>query len=106
MRIPVLGGTRSIGRAMVERLAADHEATVLNRGTRPPAGPGVATLVADRTGPRQIAAVLTRLTAAGVPAGLPLVEGLRTTLGRFRSHDGLGFAPTPLEERWKRTPPS
>lgn len=35
MNILVLGGTRFVGRAIVDRLAEGHDVTLLNRGTRP-----------------------------------------------------------------------
>lgn len=52
MRLLVIGGTRHVGRSVVEvALARGDEVTALNRGlTRDPA-PGVRTLIADRTDP-------------------------------------------------------
>ena len=52
MRILVLGGTRHVGRSIVEvALSRGDQVTTLNRGlTRDPA-PGVRTLTADRTDP-------------------------------------------------------
>ncbi|GAA1987660.1 NAD-dependent epimerase/dehydratase family protein [Kitasatospora viridis] len=58
MKVLVLGGTRFIGRAVVDALVDDHRVTVLNRGTRPPADPRVAQLRADRNEPAQVAAAL------------------------------------------------
>lgn len=58
MKILVLGGTRFVGRAIVERLAGIHEVTLLNRGTRPRPREDVALLLADRTDGEGVAAVL------------------------------------------------
>ena len=50
MRTLVIGGTRFLGRAVVERLLANgHEVTLLNRGESGPAlFPGVPRLTIDR----------------------------------------------------------
>lgn len=49
MRILVLGGTRFIGRAIVETaLAHDHEVTLFNRGTHRDVVPSVPRIVGDR----------------------------------------------------------
>jgi 2'-hydroxyisoflavone reductase len=59
VRVLVLGGTRFVGRALVdEALARGHDVTVLNRGTtgRPPAA--VRVLTADRTDPAALRAAL------------------------------------------------
>lgn len=51
MRVLVLGGTRHVGRAVVEAgLARGDEVTTLNRGLSGPVAEGVRGLVADRTG--------------------------------------------------------
>lgn len=52
MRLLVLGGTRFLGRAVVEAALADgHEVTLFNRGrTNPELFPGVGRIVGDRTG--------------------------------------------------------
>lgn len=61
MKVLVLGGTRFMGVATVERLlGAGHEVTIYNRGTRPNPWPGrVEALIGDRT-PRVIAAISAR----------------------------------------------
>ncbi|MFF7632915.1 NAD-dependent epimerase/dehydratase family protein [Kitasatospora sp. NPDC008050] len=48
----VLGGTRFLGRAVVEAALADgHQVTLFNRGrTNPGLFPGVETVIGDRTG--------------------------------------------------------
>lgn len=52
MRVLVLGGTRHVGRAVVEvALARGDEVTTLNRGVSGPAAAGVRPLVADRMDP-------------------------------------------------------
>ncbi|MGC0313448.1 NAD-dependent epimerase/dehydratase family protein [Kitasatospora acidiphila] len=48
MKVLVLGGTRFVGRAIVEALLPGHEVTVLNRGTRPLWDERIGQLVADR----------------------------------------------------------
>ena len=49
MRVVILGGTRFIGRAIVERLAHHHEVLVVHRGRREPAGlPDVRHVHVDR----------------------------------------------------------
>ena len=52
MRILVLGGTRFLGRAIVEAaLARGHELTLFNRGrTNPGLYPGVERITGDRDG--------------------------------------------------------
>jgi nucleoside-diphosphate-sugar epimerase len=59
MRILVLGGTQFVGRAIVDRLLAGHEVTVLNRGTHPLWDSRISQVVADRTQPQSVAAALT-----------------------------------------------
>ncbi|MEO3891708.1 NAD-dependent epimerase/dehydratase family protein [Nonomuraea sp. B5E05] len=49
MRILVLGGTRFVGRAIVDALLCDHEVSVLNRATRPLWDRRLTQVVADRT---------------------------------------------------------
>ncbi|MFK3733866.1 NAD-dependent epimerase/dehydratase family protein [Streptomyces sp. NPDC088090] len=57
-RICVIGGSRYFGRLLVERLqAANHQVTVLNRGSAPPPA-GVEHLVADRDDEAALSAVL------------------------------------------------
>lgn len=51
MRILVLGGTRFIGRAIVDALLPDCEVTVLNRGSQPLWDSAVNQVVADRDRP-------------------------------------------------------
>lgn len=58
MNILVLGGTRFVGRAIVDRLAEGHDVTMLNRGTRPLPRDDVNLLVADRADREGTAAVL------------------------------------------------
>lgn len=59
MQSLVLGGSAFIGRRLVEvLLAAGHEVTVLNRGSRPDETGGVASLVADRRDPDAVRRVL------------------------------------------------
>jgi 2'-hydroxyisoflavone reductase len=59
MRILVLGGTRHVGRAVVEAaLARGDEVSTLNRGLSRPAAAGVRPLVADRTDPGALRAAL------------------------------------------------
>lgn len=48
MRVLVLGGTRFIGRAIVDALLPRHEVTVLNRGRQPLWDERIVQLVADR----------------------------------------------------------
>ena len=51
MKILVLGGTRFVGKHMVEAaLARGHEVTLFNRNRRPDVFPGLETLVGDRDG--------------------------------------------------------
>ncbi|MQY04634.1 NAD-dependent epimerase/dehydratase family protein [Actinomadura macrotermitis] len=55
MKVLVLGGTRYVGRAIVDAaLARGDEVTVLNRGISRPAPGGTVPLVADRTDPRAL----------------------------------------------------
>ncbi|MEV7232392.1 NAD-dependent epimerase/dehydratase family protein [Polymorphospora sp. NPDC051019] len=55
MRVLVLGGTRFVGRSIVEAaLARGDKVSVLNRGVSRPAPEGVDTLIADRTDPRAL----------------------------------------------------
>jgi 2'-hydroxyisoflavone reductase len=57
MRLLVLGGTRFVGRAIVDdALQRGWSVTVFNRGTRPPP-PGVTALQGDRTAPDGLAAL-------------------------------------------------
>ncbi|MFC9491894.1 NAD-dependent epimerase/dehydratase family protein, partial [Streptomyces hydrogenans] len=57
-RICVIGGSRYFGKLLVERLqAADHQVTVLNRGSAPPPA-GVEHLVVDRGDEAALSAVL------------------------------------------------
>ena len=58
MNILVLGGSRFVGRAIVDALVDRHDVTVLNRGTRSFSDERVRQLVADRTDPAQLGAVL------------------------------------------------
>ena len=59
MRILVLGGTRFIGRTIVDTLLPEHEVSVLNRGTQPLWDERITQLTADRGVPAQVAAALT-----------------------------------------------
>ncbi|MGW4778371.1 NAD-dependent epimerase/dehydratase family protein [Streptomyces filamentosus] len=57
-RICVIGGSRYFGKLLVERLrAANHQVTVINRGSTPPPA-GVEHLVADRDDEAALAAVV------------------------------------------------
>jgi 2'-hydroxyisoflavone reductase len=58
MKVLVLGGTRFIGRAIVDALLPSHEVSVLNRGTQPLWDSRITQLTADRTEAGQVAAVL------------------------------------------------
>ena len=59
MRVVILGGTRFIGRAIVERLAHHHEVLVVHRGRREPAGlPDVRHVHVDRADLRDARAEL------------------------------------------------
>lgn len=50
MRVVILGGTRCIGRAIVERLAPDHDVLVVHRGLTEPSGlPAVRHVHVDRS---------------------------------------------------------
>ena len=50
MRVVILGGTRCIGRAIVERLAPDHDVLIVHRGlTEPAALPAVRHVHVDRS---------------------------------------------------------
>ncbi|GII61149.1 reductase [Sphaerisporangium krabiense] len=61
MNILVLGGTRFVGRAVVERaLARGDEVTMLNRGVTGTAPAGVETITADRTDPAALRGALGR----------------------------------------------
>lgn len=59
MRVLVLGGTRFIGRAIVDALLPRHEVTVLNRGNQPLWDERIGQLVADRGAPDEMASALT-----------------------------------------------
>ncbi|MEO3796959.1 NAD-dependent epimerase/dehydratase family protein [Nonomuraea sp. B10E15] len=59
MRILVLGGTRFVGRAIVDALLHDHEVSVLNRATRPLWDRRLTQLVADRNDAGQMCRALT-----------------------------------------------
>lgn len=51
MKVLILGGTRFLGRALVEEaLKRGHEVTMFNRGTNPEVFPGVEQLIGDRNG--------------------------------------------------------
>lgn len=59
MRLLVLGGTRFVGRAVVEQaLAAGHEVTAVHRGVTGPLPAGAHEVLADRTVPAALAAAL------------------------------------------------
>ncbi|HEX6247503.1 MAG TPA: NAD-dependent epimerase/dehydratase family protein, partial [Nocardioidaceae bacterium] len=59
MRLLVLGGTRFVGRAVVEEaLRRGDDVTVVNRGVSGPAQPGAETVHADRRDPAVLAAAL------------------------------------------------
>jgi nucleoside-diphosphate-sugar epimerase len=62
MRVLVFGGTRFIGRAIVERLLRDgHEVTLLNRGlSADPFGTAVKRVVGDRRDPQAISRAASR----------------------------------------------
>ncbi|MFI7061964.1 NAD-dependent epimerase/dehydratase family protein [Kribbella sp. NPDC050124] len=68
MRIAILGGTRFIGRAVVERLAAEgHELLVVHRGEHEPAGlPAVEHAHVDRHDGPALAAALTPFGVEGL----------------------------------------
>ncbi|MEU7608142.1 NAD-dependent epimerase/dehydratase family protein [Micromonospora sp. NPDC049204] len=55
MKLLVLGGTRFVGRAVVDALLDSHDVTVLNRGTQPLWDGRITQLVADRDDTRQMA---------------------------------------------------
>lgn len=59
VRIVVLGGTLFVGRAIVNQLLADHEVTVLNRGSQPLWDGRIRQLTADRNDAAQMRAALT-----------------------------------------------
>jgi len=60
MQVLVFGGTRFMGRYAIQALlAAGHEVTVANRGSRPPV-PGVTSLVCDRSLPDALAVLSDR----------------------------------------------
>jgi 2'-hydroxyisoflavone reductase len=59
MRLLILGGTRFVGRAVVEAALADGiEVTTLNRGLSGPPADGITVLTADRTDPAALRAAL------------------------------------------------
>ncbi|MFI6833618.1 NAD-dependent epimerase/dehydratase family protein [Kribbella sp. NPDC050241] len=59
MRVLVLGGTRFIGRAIVDALLPRHEVTVLNRGHQPLWDERIVQLLADRGELGELASALT-----------------------------------------------
>ena len=59
MNVLVLGGTKFIGRAIVEALLGSHDVAVLNRGTQPLWDTRVTQLRADRNDPAAVIAALT-----------------------------------------------
>ena len=83
MRLLVLGGTRFVGRALVEEaVARGWEVSALNRGTRP-LPDGAALLRADRTDAGALRAALSGRTFDGVVdtwAGAPRVAALAASL--------------------------
>ena len=88
MRLLILGGTRFVGRHLVEAARRDgHEVTLFNRGTSAPGlFPGVETLVGDRDGDH---AALTRGTwdaVVDVTAYRP--ESVRAAAARLRGRAG------------------
>ena len=109
MRIVILGGTRFIGRAVVERLAAEgHELLVVHRGEHEPAGlPAVAHAHVDRNdGPALAAALepfgpdalvdISGMNAAAADAALgavrPGVKLVAISSGDvYRAYDGVRF---------------
>ncbi|TCO49473.1 nucleoside-diphosphate-sugar epimerase [Kribbella antiqua] len=109
MRIVILGGTRFIGRAVVERLAAEgHELLVVHRGDHEPAGlPAVAHAHVDRhDGPALAAALepfgpdalvdISGMNAVAADAALgavgPGVKLVAISSGDvYRAYDGLRF---------------
>lgn len=61
MRILVLGGTRFVGRAIVEAaLSRDHDVALFNRGTHPDLFPGAEAISGDRDDPGQMAQIASR----------------------------------------------
>ncbi len=91
MKALVLGGTQFVGRRLVEALlAAGHDVTVLNRGTRTPV-PGTEALHADRRARGEVAAALAGRpfdAAFDVSAYRPeetaeVVQALEGRVGRF-----------------------
>ena len=84
MRLLVLGGTRFVGRALVEEaLARGHEVTALHRGVTGALPPGVTAVHADRADEDALAAALGDGTWDAVVdtwAGAPRVAGLSALL--------------------------
>lgn len=92
MRLLVLGGTRFVGRAVVEdALARGWEVTALNRGVTGSVPDGVTALLADRTSESALAAALGTATwdlVVDTWSGAPAVAGLaaRALTGRARRY--------------------
>lgn len=92
MRLLVLGGTRFVGRAVVEdALARGWEVTALNRGVTGSVPAGVTALLADRTSEPAFVAALGTATwdlVVDTWSGAPSVAGLaaRVLTGRVRRY--------------------
>jgi len=92
MKLLVLGGTRFVGRAVVEdALARGWEVTALNRGVTGSVPDGVTALLADRTSESALAAALGTATwdlVVDTWSGAPAVAGLaaRVLSGRARRY--------------------
>lgn len=120
MKILILGGTRFVGRHVVEALlAADHQVTILNRGRSPDdLPPGLERLRGDRdAGPAGIAALRGRTWDACVDVSgytprqvRPSASLLRSRIGRYVFISAVSVYGDPQDrpvlETHPRMPPS
>ena len=81
MNLLVLGGTRFVGRAIVEAaLARDHDVTVFNRGTNPDIFPEIARITGDRDVLGDVAQLADRYWDAVVDVNAYRPDSVRSVL--------------------------
>ena len=119
MRILVLGGTRFVGRAVVDQaVSRGHDVTTFSRGRRGEPRPGAEAWLGDRTRPRDLLALATRdwdavidtsvlapAHAAAAAALLAAHAGHYTYLSSLAVYSGLPGEPVTEESPTWECPP-
>ena len=89
MRILVLGGTRFVGRALVDQaVSRGHDVSTFTRGSHGEPRPGAEALHGDRTRPQDLAALATRDWDAVIDASVIAPAHVAASAGLLAGHAG------------------